>query len=68
MDQIKIGKFISEERKKKNYTQRYYVVFLVVYGLVTYIFFTLHFLKAKKGIKRYYHNLKKLNSMYHQQS
>lgn len=46
----------------------YYVVFLVVYGLVTYIFFTLHFIKAKKGIKRYYHNLKKLNSMYHQQS
>lgn len=45
----------------------YYIVFLVAYGLVTYIFFTLHFFKAKKGIKRYYHNLKKLNSMYHQQ-
>ena len=46
----------------------YYIIFLVAYGLVTYIFFTLRFFKAKKGIKRYYQNLKKLNSMYHQQS
>lgn len=46
----------------------YYVGFLVVYGLATYVFFTLRFLKVKKGIKRYYQNLKKLNSMYHQQS
>ena len=45
----------------------YYVVFLVIYGLVTYIVFTIRFLKAKKSIKRYYHNLKKLNAMYHQQ-
>ena len=45
----------------------YYIVFLVVYGVITYVFFTLRFLKAKKSIKRYYHNLKKLNSMYHQQ-
>ncbi len=44
----------------------YYVIFLVVYGLLTYIVCTLRFLKAKKSIRRYYHNLKKLNSMYHQ--
>lgn len=43
----------------------YYVVFLVVYGLVTYIVFTIRFVKAKKSIKRYYHGLKKLNAMYH---
>lgn len=46
----------------------YYIGFLVVYALVTYVFFTLRFFKAKKSIKRYYHNLKKLNSMYHRQS
>lgn len=44
----------------------YYVIFIVVYGLVTYIFFTFRFIKAKKSIKRYYHNLKKLNAMYRQ--
>lgn len=45
----------------------YYVIFLVVYGIITYIFFTLRFLQAKKSVKKYYQNLKKLNSMYHQQ-
>ncbi len=45
----------------------YYVIFLVVYGIITYVFFALRFLKAKKSIKKYYQNLKKLNSMYHQQ-
>lgn len=44
----------------------YYIVFLVIYGLLTYIVFTIRFIKAKKSIKRYYQNLKKLNSMYHQ--
>lgn len=44
----------------------YYVVFLIIYGLLTYIVFTIRFIKAKKSIKRYYQNLKKLNSMYHQ--
>lgn len=44
----------------------YYVVFIVLYGLVTYIFFTFRFIKAKKSIKRYYQNLKKLNAMYRQ--
>ncbi len=44
----------------------YYVIFIVVYGLLTYIVFTFRFIKAKKSIKRYYHNLKKLNAMYRQ--
>lgn len=44
----------------------YYIGFLVIYGLLTYIVFTIRFIKAKKSIKRYYQNLKKLNSMYHQ--
>lgn len=42
----------------------YYVVFLAVYALVTYIVFTCRFVVAKKSIRRYYHNLKKLNAMY----
>ncbi len=45
----------------------YYVIFLLVYGMLTYVVFMLRFLKAKKSLRRYYHNLKKLNSMYHQQ-
>lgn len=44
----------------------YYIVFLVIYSILTYIVFTIRFIKAKKSIKRYYQNLKKLNSMYHQ--
>lgn len=44
----------------------YYVIFIVAYGLLTYIVFTFRFIKAKKSIKRYYHNLKKLNAMYRQ--
>lgn len=45
----------------------YYVGFLVIYGLLTYIVFTVRFIKAKKSIRGYYQKLKKLNSMYHQQ-
>lgn len=44
----------------------YYVIFIVAYGLLTYIVFTFRFIKAKKSIKRYYQNLKKLNAMYRQ--
>ena len=39
----------------------YYVGFLVIYGLLTYIVFTVRFIKAKKSIRGYYQNLKKLN-------
>lgn len=44
-----------------------YVLFLAAYCLLTYAVFTARFVKAKKSIKRYYGNLKKLNAMYHQQ-
>lgn len=43
-----------------------YVVFIVAYSLLTYVVFTCRFVKAKKSIRRYYHNLKKLNAMYRQ--
>ena len=40
-----------------------YVVFVVVYCCLCYIVFTYRFVKARKGVRRYYHNLKKLSSM-----
>ncbi len=43
-----------------------YVAFVVVYCCISYIVFTCKFVKAKKNIRRYYHNLKKLNAMYRQ--
>lgn len=43
-----------------------YVVFVVVYCCLTYIIFTFRYARARKNIRRYYQNLKKLNAMYHQ--
>ena len=43
-----------------------YVVFVVVYCCLTYIVFTFRYARARKNIRRYYQNLKKLNAMYHQ--
>lgn len=40
-----------------------YVIFVVVYCCLSYVVFTHRFVKARKGIRRYYHNLKKLSSM-----
>ena len=40
-----------------------YVIFVVIYCCLSYVVFTYRFVKAKKGIRRYYHNLKKLSSM-----
>ena len=40
-----------------------YVIFVVVYCCLSYVVFTYRFVKARKGIRRYYHNLKKLSSM-----
>lgn len=45
----------------------YYAVTVVSYGLVTYVISTYRYAKAKKNLKLYYHNLKKLNSLYEQQ-
>ena len=38
-----------------------YVVFVVVYCCLTYIVFTFRYARARKNIRRYYQNLKKLN-------
>lgn len=45
----------------------YYGIAVVVYGVLTYIFSTYRYAKAKKSLKLYYHNLKKLNAMYEKQ-
>lgn len=42
----------------------YYGVTLVVYGGISYGICTYRYTKAKKSLKLYYQNLKKLNSLY----
>lgn len=42
----------------------YYAVFVVGYGIAIYVVCTYRYAKAKNSLKRYYHNLKKLNSLY----
>lgn len=42
----------------------YYAVFAVAYGIVVYVVCTYRYAKAKNSLKRYYHSLKKLNSLY----
>lgn len=45
----------------------YYGVFIAAYALLTYVFCTYRYARAKKNLKNYYHNLKKLNSFYTEQ-
>lgn len=44
----------------------YYVIMMTVYLVVTYIIATWRYVKAKKSLKSYYYNLKKLNSLYNE--
>ena len=41
-----------------------YIVLVVVYGLITYIVYAFRYRNARKNLKTYYCNLKKLSSMY----
>lgn len=45
----------------------YYGVTVVSYGVLTYLVSTYRYARAKKSLKLYYQNLKKLNSLYHNQ-
>lgn len=45
----------------------YYVVTVLVYGGISYAVYSYRYNKARKSLKCYYHNLKKLNSLYHEQ-
>lgn len=42
----------------------YYAVTVACYGVATYIVCTYRYAAAKHSLKKYYHNLKKLNSLY----
>jgi len=44
----------------------YFFVFVAGYGVVTYLVCTWRYAKAKKSLKCYYNNLKKLNSLYNE--
>ena len=43
-----------------------YVVVVVVYCIFSYVLFAYKYSRAKKSLKCYYHNLRKINSMYEQ--
>lgn len=43
---------------------RYYVYSIVVYGLIVYFFAIFKYNASKKRLKKYFNNLKLLNSMY----
>ncbi len=40
-----------------------YVIFVVAYCCLTYVIYTYRYVRARKSIRRYQHNLKKLQSM-----
>lgn len=42
----------------------YYGITVVVYGVISYFICAYRYSKAKKSLKLYYQNLKKLNSLY----
>lgn len=42
----------------------YYAVVVVGYAILTYVICSWRYAKAKKSLKCYYHNLKKLNTLY----
>ncbi len=44
-----------------------YGVTVVIYGAISYVICSYRYAKAKKSLKCYYHNLKKLNAMYNEQ-
>ncbi len=44
----------------------YYGITLAAYVVLTYVACTWRYAKAKKNLKNYYHNLKKLNSLYNE--
>lgn len=45
----------------------YYGVTVLVYGVISYAVYSYRYTKAKKSLKCYYQNLKKLNALYHEQ-
>ncbi|MBR1693090.1 MAG: hypothetical protein IJ711_10035 [Lachnospiraceae bacterium] len=54
MDLLQFGKDIL----------RYYIIFLVVNAVISYIVYSVRYSRAKRSLKRYYNNLKKLSALY----
>lgn len=54
MDLLQMGKDIL----------KYYVIFIAVNVVISYIVYAIRYSRAKKSLKRYYGNLKKLSSLY----
>ena len=46
---------------------RKYVWFIAIYLLISYVVCTLKYMGARKKLRRYYKNLKKLNKLYHEE-
>ena len=46
---------------------KYYVVTVVAYGVISYVICSWRYARAKKSLKCYYNNLKKLYSLYQEQ-
>lgn len=42
----------------------WYGVAMVVYGVISYLVYSYRYSRAKKSLKSYYNNLKKLNTLY----
>lgn len=42
----------------------YYVIFVAVYTVISYIVYSYRYSKVKKSLKKYYYNLKQLSAMY----
>lgn len=42
----------------------WYLAMVIGYGVISYVVYSLRYSKAKKSLKNYYNNLKKLNSLY----
>ena len=42
----------------------FYLVFIVAYLAFTYVVYTVRYAASRKELKRYYQNLKKLETMY----
>ena len=45
----------------------YYTIFIICYGVVSYLFFAFRYARAKRSLRKYYQILKKLNSLYKDQ-
>lgn len=58
---INIYKTDIVEYGKEMLTQ--YICFVALFGVLTYVLYSYRYAKARKSLKLYYHNLKKLENM-----